>query len=38
MPPGITSLPLASTVVSAGPFSPLPMVVMRPSSIRTSAS
>ena len=38
MPPGITSFPRASTTVSAGVFRPWPMVVMRPSSIRTSAS
>ena len=38
MPPGITSLPFASTTVSACGGSPLPMVVMRPSSMRMSAS
>ena len=33
MPPGITSLPEASMVVSAGMFSPWPMRVMTPLSM-----
>ncbi len=33
MPPGITSLPEASTTVSAGMFRPWPMRVMRPLSM-----
>ena len=33
MPPGMTSLPEASTTVSAGRFSPWPMRVMTPLSM-----
>ena len=33
MPPGITSLPEASTTVSAGTLRPCPMSVMRPLSM-----